>query len=637
MRSVLSDLRLWGCCFSEDGWRTIYCPYRPDQRETGFDDFSLGAARVKDPEFARPGLESSRTHCSPRPGEFLLDVAEVLARVSRTRVKPTQAGRPHLREIRNWIPSLLIPSEAYAVFLYNFLGDLGVISPTEDSIELEDQAVDLLRLPANDAVEILSITWASLRELADIDPAATASDAEHTGAAVLVRDTLLEVPIPREPEAAVSVGSLVRLIDWMRPNLSMLALGERGLREAVLAVLRSGYWLGVFNLDNPELPTAVCRSTWAPALGRETPPPTRAAFSRKEVVVQPNGQVFCPPNLHPEVYLHVRRLTDEQKKTARGMHPLTPASILRALSAQTTPEEILKFLEDHSKHPIPGTVQNMVRTAARQHGRVRLVPAGMVLVTQDEALHQEVRSIPSVSRALGRQITERVSVVPQTLVSDAVKALRQRGYAPLLESELLQRIPPPGVDVNDPGPQDGDVRPIERIRRLGETNLGVRVPISEVIYGLPALQDSLSHDGDPDSPMRPGSPDLLRGTPVGAASGAARADARALFEADDDDDNYDDEDLDFLEELGLLSEEEREDLARARRARLAMLIQTYIEGGQRVDLVLELPDGSLLKLQDVRFLACDSSDVGIRVTSESTPRVISLDSIIEVAAREQPK
>ena len=45
--------------------------------------------------------------------------------------------------------------------------------------------------------------------------------------------------------------------------------------------------------------------------------------------------------------------------------------------------QILTFLEKFSRTGLPSNVRALVETAGRQHGRIRLVPAGYVLVTDE--------------------------------------------------------------------------------------------------------------------------------------------------------------------------------------------------------------------------------------------------------------
>jgi hypothetical protein len=98
--------------------------------------------------------------------------------------------------------------------------------------------------------------------------------------------------------------------------------------------------------------------------------------------------------------------------------------------------EILRFLEAYSRTGLPGTVRSQVETAGRQHGRIRLVPVGYALVTEDERLLKELRSLKMVAPLLGEELTERVTGVAPDRVAELMRALRARGYAPLNLAEI---------------------------------------------------------------------------------------------------------------------------------------------------------------------------------------------------------
>jgi hypothetical protein len=167
--------------------------------------------------------------------------------------------------------------------------------------------------------------------------------------------------------------------------------------------------------------------------------------------VQPNADVFAPPNLSPRSLFHLRRLTGEKKGGPAGMFPLTMESLRRALDAGLTRDDVLRFLEAFSRTGLPPAVRSLVETVGRQHGRIRLVPAGYVLVADDPALMRELRGVRQVEPLLGAELAERVAAVSAEQVSELMKRLRARGYAPLNAAET-GLAPPLGTDPDAPPP-----------------------------------------------------------------------------------------------------------------------------------------------------------------------------------------
>ncbi|MFH8406241.1 helicase-associated domain-containing protein [Streptomyces sp. NPDC018019] len=123
----------------------------------------------------------------------------------------------------------------------------------------------------------------------------------------------------------------------------------------------------------------------------------------------------------------------------------TPASVRRALDSGHEATALLDALSEASAAgPLPQPLTYLVQDAARAHGRMRVLPAGCCIRSDDEALLREL----AAHRAL--QALDLRAIAPTVLVSAqppaaTLGALRGAGYAPALESETgtasVERVP----------------------------------------------------------------------------------------------------------------------------------------------------------------------------------------------------
>ncbi|HEU4751791.1 MAG TPA: helicase-associated domain-containing protein, partial [Armatimonadota bacterium] len=416
---------------------------------------SHGAGKAGRLELTPPRLEiTPKTACRVRPGSLGWDLAEFLARVARARLRLTQAGRINRRDLRAMESAFGVQTYGYPVFLYILAVALGTLGGTEDGVLLvRDEADTLLGQPEVERARLTLTSWVNMGgypESAPADPA----DYEYLPMLLSVqRAAMAEALASLPPGEVVTVASLARRLAWQVPLSFRQWDADKNPVYVAERLVRSLFWLGLAAVDSAETPKHVQPSPLALHQPRNVPPDApRLVPEEAQFFLQPNAEAFAPPNLAPRTLYHLRRVTGEKKGGAAGVFPVTQESVRRALDSGLTIEGILRFLEAFSRTGLPGPVRSLVESVGRHHGRIRLVPAGYVLVTEDETLLHELNSAKPIAPYLGPQLTERARAVDPDRVPDLLRRLRARGYAPVDEGEVVEVGPLPSEPAEMPPP-----------------------------------------------------------------------------------------------------------------------------------------------------------------------------------------
>lgn len=473
VRGVLDSLRLFGLLFPQGDWDHITVPRMT--RNSANQLHAVGEPKLAD-DLRRPSPEPApKVKVELRSGSFWRDVTELLARVSRTRMKLTQAGRMNRRDLKAMEASLSIQEPGYVVFLSFVAGGLKLLgADPAGNLMVPNNIDDCLGLPPLERLTLAISAWQAMRgypESAYEDPAEApyvptlCSDQRRSYVSALGW---------QDGTTPVTTASLGRSLEWLLPMSFELWNRTNPADRAAWRMARSLYWLGGAAVDNPTQPAHVALSPDLSRIqGRNTP--TEAVPDDPFFFLQPNAEAFAPPNLAPRTYFHLRRISGEKKGGAEGMYPLTNDSLRRALDAGVTVAQIVAFLEKFSRAGLPDNVKALVETVGRQHGRIRLVPTGFVLVTDTPDLLNELNHLKQLDGMLGEPLSDRVTPVATEQVPELLKRLRARGYAPLNAADVSPQPPLP----DDP-------------TSLPELSRAAMLPLGE----LGALHDELEEDLD---------------------------------------------------------------------------------------------------------------------------------------------
>lgn len=434
VRPVLDSLRLWGLAFPEGDWEHIQVPHQTRMAHHYLPAPSNGPALLS---LAPPELQAAPVRCEARSGSLGWDLAEFLARVARTRLKLTQAGRLNRRDLKSMETGFAVGVAGYATFLSTLVWALGLLGRTDDHVlQVREEADAWLGQPEEARAGSVFPGWIQMRGYAE---SATGDPAEADYLPVMLplqRQRILEVLRGLAPDTAYSVATLHERLVWSAPASFQQWDATRDPLLIASRMIRSLHWLGIVAVDYPERPMHFRLTPLGiRALRPELPELPALVPEDPCFFLQPNAEAFAPPNLAPRTLFHLRRITGEKKGGPLGVYPLSQDSLRRALDSGVTVSQLTGFLERYSRTGLPGNVKALVETAGRQHGRIRLVPTGYVVVTEDPQLLEELRRLKTVEPLLGSVITERVAAVETDAVTPLLRQLRQKGYAPLNEAE----------------------------------------------------------------------------------------------------------------------------------------------------------------------------------------------------------
>jgi hypothetical protein len=465
VRSVLDSLRLWGLIFPEGSWDHIGVP-PTTQQLTHY----LTANRGPQPKFqlTPPTLEkASAEGLEPRPGRYEWDIAEFLARIGRSRLKLTQAGKMNRRDLRAMEAAFSIPGPAYSFFIYQMaLGSSFLTASRSGMLALSELPDVFFGQDSLTRAKGTLETWRTLRGF----PEGSTSEPEDTeylpSQTFRQRAAAVQLFGEVDPGAGVPAASVADRLRWLLPRSFDQWEGNRSPEIVARRLLRTLTWLGLLISDSVDAPTRVALTPLGGALlkggvGDGLIPDEPHFF------LQPNAETFSPPNLAPRTLFHLRRITGEKKGGPAGVYPLTQESLRRALDTGSRSEEIVAFLETFSRTGVPDTVRRMIETVGRQHGRIRLVPAEYVLVTEDPTLLQELRGLKPIQPILGRPLTERAVSLAAEDAAEVLRRLRARGYSPVDESHDTEPPPLPSTLDSPPLPPESQADP-DSYQRVGD-------------------------------------------------------------------------------------------------------------------------------------------------------------------------
>lgn len=447
IKKHLEALRLWGLAFPEGDWEHIAVPTTSRNPITSYYSYRAQFLPELKTVIDPPTPERvPHARCTGRPGSLFRDLAEILARVARSRYRITQQGRINRRDLRTAGALLPITDDDYLELLFEITAmEQLLMVGNGEVLEVRPDIDVVWTMPQEKRLAPLLAQWRTQPMTLPYSPSGSLgfdfTFNQHTAAAQrrLLLSLLSECPID-QPTSTLSLAASLR---WRAPQTLELWGGRQvDAPTLVQRLLGPLFWYGAVALDNVEKPTAV-QLTPLGAQSLQLPVAPALIPEEPQFIAQPNGDVICPPNVAVRTYFHLRRLTGEKKGAPAGVFALNADSLRRALDSGLDAGSIRTFLERFSRTGLPSTVQSMLEATSRRHGKIRLIPAQYVLLTEDAPLMKEMRALKTIEPHLGRALTPQVALVDEGQVSTLVRNLRQRGYAPLNESEVGDNPPLP--------------------------------------------------------------------------------------------------------------------------------------------------------------------------------------------------
>lgn len=394
-------------------------------------------------------------------GSLGRDIAYLMGYLARNPTGRTSKGIIHRTALKNIAKSMTAPNAFYATFVYSVSREAGLIdvAGAGDSYGLSPEGEAWLKNGRDEQLQVLHQAWMRQRTWVEGAPDLLIDETVFvdSDAVQSVRETVVallgdfargnpvdlitlqslaayaryrrwaDFPADAEREAEPAATTAGDLDDYDRPSEKLTA-GD--LVERVVWAL---FYLGLVEV--------VSSQSGTPALVRLTPL-GRGAFigepypdQTQEVttfVVQPNLEIYTPPNLTAEHYYGLFRIADPK---GSGMLALSKESLRKALDRGATTSEIVEFLKEHSSSGLPQNVEYLVREVGGKHGHIRVGHAGLYLVVDDPILLKEIAAQSKLTIRVRKQLADSVALITGDSVDAVLKQLRQIGYLPVADKD----------------------------------------------------------------------------------------------------------------------------------------------------------------------------------------------------------
>ncbi len=130
----------------------------------------------------------------------------------------------------------------------------------------------------------------------------------------------------------------------------------------------------------------------------------------QSLLVQPNHQIIVYRQaLHVELLVQLVLFAEPRSSGAALTFELTPASIYHGLEAGLQPEQIIQLLTDQSGRPLPGGVEESIRTWSQKRERLTIYPQATLF---EFATTQDLEDAPARGLVASR-ITDRMVLVEE--------------------------------------------------------------------------------------------------------------------------------------------------------------------------------------------------------------------------------
>jgi hypothetical protein len=159
-------------------------------------------------------------------------------------------------------------------------------------------------------------------------------------------------------------------------------------------------------------------------------------FDVDAFIVQPNNEVIVPPDLQLRTFYHLNEFAHVKSIDVMSLLTIDRTSIREGLDRGLGGDEILAFLERHSRTPLSDSLRVLIRECSEKHGEVNMGYAGGYIVVDDEMIMAQIRGSrkfgPLVKAVLDDHI---VVLTPDVDLKRMARDLQKIGFMPRLESE----------------------------------------------------------------------------------------------------------------------------------------------------------------------------------------------------------
>ena len=428
------------------GYGHILVPGNVLSALTGRPLFSGGAVEL--PAWENLPAEGAAIH---RHESLCRDIAYLMGFLGRTEATRTAKGTIHRNVLKSLAKGLTEPTVEYSSFVYALAREADLIGPQGRGAfyDVTEQGIAWLDLPLDQQLRSLYEVWRgqaawsenSPDPLNDSTPFYAADDtrALREYGVALMRELYTE-----KPDELASIRSLAGRAEfrwWSRFEPAETdedeTAQESGAAENYLSRLLAGslYWLGLIEKAEAN-GTVFVRATdrGAVTLGFREPGPAPEHQTVDRFVLQPNLEIYAPPNLAPNLLYRLFRIAEPSSR-AGSLLTLTADTLRRAFDRGETAKSILDLFRTHSQTGVPQNVEYLINEVGGKHGHIHIGQAGLYIQVTDPVILKEIQAQKKLNIHIRRQLTDTVALVTGDSVDAILRQLRQAGYLPVSDEE----------------------------------------------------------------------------------------------------------------------------------------------------------------------------------------------------------
>ncbi|HEY5787852.1 MAG TPA: helicase-associated domain-containing protein, partial [Microlunatus sp.] len=313
-------------------------------------------------------------------------------------------------------------------------GDGGRLLPTVDYDRWAE------REPA-DRWRALAAAWRHTDRLPGLSSApgahALGPESEAPGAASvrgLLTELLADVPVG----TTLDLADLDAAVGWHRPRL--VRVGGVLLASVLAWTWREAGWLGVNSLG------AVSGLARAAAAADVRPLPAALAdafpATVEQIVLQADLTAVAPGPVPYRLARELRLLADQESRGGAAVFRFSAPSLRRAFDAGWSAVDVRRWLEHHATAAVPQPLTYLIDDVARQHGSIRVGPAGAYVRVADAAQVAAILTHPDASVLGLRELSPGV-LVAAAEPYEVVDFLHRIGHSPAGEDSSGRSVTAP--------------------------------------------------------------------------------------------------------------------------------------------------------------------------------------------------
>lgn len=159
-------------------------------------------------------------------------------------------------------------------------------------------------------------------------------------------------------------------------------------------------------------------------------------FDVDSFIVQPTHEIIVPPDLQLPTFYKLNEIAHVKSIDVMSLLYMDKTSIRQALDHGWDAEDIITFLTETSRTPVPDSLKYLVQECAEKHGQVNMGHAGGFLVVDDENMLNQMRTNKKIAASIKTVIDNKVVLLNvDTDVKRLAREMQKIGFMPHLESE----------------------------------------------------------------------------------------------------------------------------------------------------------------------------------------------------------